>query len=108
MANGINMSVSTWRGYSAYELAVRNGYEGTESEWLASLQGADGVTTAVNGVEQQDGVITLTGGDIPVSASDERKLSELVPALDSLCQALTIAQDSVDLGGRYLDNALFR
>lgn len=27
------------RGYSAYEIAVQNGFEGTEEEWLASLVG---------------------------------------------------------------------
>ena len=31
-----------WRGYSAYEIAVRHGYTGTEEEWLASLHGTDG------------------------------------------------------------------
>lgn len=30
------------RGYSAYEIAVQNGFEGTEAEWLESLHGADG------------------------------------------------------------------
>lgn len=29
-------------GASAYELAVKNGFTGTEAEWLASLKGADG------------------------------------------------------------------
>lgn len=27
------------KGESAYEIAVRNGFEGTEQEWLRSLQG---------------------------------------------------------------------
>lgn len=33
-----------YNGYyiSAYALAVKHGYQGTEAEWLASLQGADG------------------------------------------------------------------
>lgn len=30
-------------GASAYEVAVRNGFEGTEAEWLASLRGDTGV-----------------------------------------------------------------
>lgn len=30
------------RGYSAYEVAVNNGFEGTEEEWLASLKGPKG------------------------------------------------------------------
>lgn len=29
-------------GKSAYQIAVDNGFEGTQEEWLASLQGADG------------------------------------------------------------------
>lgn len=29
-------------GLSAYQLAINNGYTGTEAEWLASLKGADG------------------------------------------------------------------
>lgn len=32
-------------GKSAYELAVENGYTGTEEEWLDSLKGIDGITT---------------------------------------------------------------
>lgn len=31
-----------WRGYSAYEIAVQEGFVGTKAEWLASLQGATG------------------------------------------------------------------
>lgn len=30
------------QGYSAYEIAVQNGYQGTEEEWLESLHGQDG------------------------------------------------------------------
>ena len=30
-------------GHSAYEVAVDNGFKGTESQWLASLKGKDGV-----------------------------------------------------------------
>ncbi len=36
-------------GLSAYEIALANGFVGTEVEWLASLQGADG-TNGSNGV----------------------------------------------------------
>lgn len=34
--------VSGTRGYSAYEIAVQHGFEGTEEEWLASLIGPQG------------------------------------------------------------------
>ena len=32
------------QGYSAYEIAVMNGFEGTEQEWLDSLKGKDGTS----------------------------------------------------------------
>lgn len=41
-------------GLSAYELAVKNGFEGTEEEWLESLEGKDGYTP-VKGVDYFDG-----------------------------------------------------
>ena len=31
-----------WRGYSAYEVAVQEGFVGTKAEWLASLHGETG------------------------------------------------------------------
>lgn len=108
MKTGMTMDLQTWRGYSAYEIAVQNGFEGTETQWLASLQGADGQTTSVNGVAHQNGDVTLTGADIPLSASDARRVSELAAPLDTLASAITVTEDAIDLGGRYLDNALFR
>ena len=33
-------------GFSAYEIAVKNGFVGTEAEWLESLKGADGADGA--------------------------------------------------------------
>ena len=34
-------------GLSAYEIAVKNGFEGSETEWLASLKGEKGDTATV-------------------------------------------------------------
>lgn len=34
-------------GKSAYQLAVDNGYSGTETEWLASLKGSAGQTPSI-------------------------------------------------------------
>lgn len=44
--SSVVMPVSQY-GYSAYELAVLNGFDGTESEWLASLQGCTPYDVAV-------------------------------------------------------------
>ena len=43
-----------WRGYSAYEIAVQEGFVGTKAEWLASLQGATG-PKGDQGVQGQTG-----------------------------------------------------
>lgn len=110
MANSVqlDMQLNTYRGYSAYELAVKNGFSGTEEEWLDSLHGRDGETTSVNGVVQKNGNVALTGADIPVSTSDSRTLSDIAAVLDRLTLAMTFTDECLDLGGRYLDNARFR
>ena len=41
-AIGVFIFAGGIKGMSAYELAVLNGYVGTEQEWLAGLQGSDG------------------------------------------------------------------
>lgn len=50
-------------GDSAYQIAVNNGFEGTESEWLTSLEGNDGFGTE----EQYNDIISrledLEGGE---------------------------------------------
>ena len=49
-------------GKSAYQIAVDNGFIGTEAEWLASLQGADGKDGA-NGQDGKDGQDGVNGQD---------------------------------------------
>ena len=46
-------------GKSAYELAVDNGFEGTEQEWLASLKGPQGI----QGVQGEQGPAGQDGSD---------------------------------------------
>ncbi|MBP3647985.1 MAG: hypothetical protein J6K55_16390 [Clostridia bacterium] len=107
-SGGLRMALDDYRGLSAYEIAVKNGFEGSETEWLASLKGLDGKTHSVNGVEQIDGNILLTGDKIPISLSDARTLPEVAKGMDEILSALMITSEKVDLGGRYLDNAVFR
>lgn len=52
-------------GKSAYEIALDNGFRGSESEWLLSLHGADG-RTPVKGIDYFDG----TDGKTPVKGID--------------------------------------
>ena len=52
-------------GKSAYEIAIDNGFTGTEIQWLASLKGADGTngTNGVNGADGADGTDGENGAD---------------------------------------------
>ncbi len=56
--NGVNGS----DGKSAYEIAVENGFVGTEFEWLVSLKGSDG-KDGVNGKDGADGQDGINGAD---------------------------------------------
>ena len=49
-------------GKSAYEIAVENGFVGTETEWLESLKGIDGKDGA-DGAPGQDGIDGQNGAD---------------------------------------------
>lgn len=75
----ITMDMQTWRGYSAYEIAVQNGFEGTEEEWLASLKGErgdDAATLTVNRKDAVDKNITLYGTDIQVQSGSTRTIAQ--------------------------------
>lgn len=72
-----------WRGYSAYEIAVQNGYTGTEEEWLASLQGEDGATgpqgpQGVQGVQGPKGDKGDTGDDYILTEQDRQEIAGMV------------------------------
>lgn len=58
-------------GASAYDIAVRNGFVGTEREWLDSLQGRDGMD-GQNGVDGRDGV----GGGSTVAAGENIEVQD--------------------------------
>jgi len=52
------------RGYSAYEIALGNGYEGTVDEWLASLKGEKG--------EDGASIHALRGDEVDILASTNK------------------------------------
>ncbi len=60
---------------SAYDIAVKNGFIGTEQEWIESLYGLDGAN-GLNGNDGQDG----SDGQIIVSDSYENLYAEAVKA----------------------------
>jgi hypothetical protein len=58
-------------GLSAYQVAVANGYSGTESQWLASIVGATGPqgVQGIQGIAGPQGPIGLTGPQGPAGAN---------------------------------------
>ncbi len=69
-------------GASAYEIAVRHGFEGTEEEWLASLQGSDGE----NGKDGSDGEDGKDGqGTTVIPESDRAYNLALLSAVSIFC-----------------------
>lgn len=61
-----------YNGYyiSAYALAVKHGYRGTEAEWLASLQGADGRIEELDIHGLPEAGRTAAGTEVPVYDPD--------------------------------------
>lgn len=68
---------------NAYQIAVKNGFEGTETEWLESLKGekgADGKDGAdgKNGVDGQDGKDGKDGTDYVLTDNDKIEIANIV------------------------------
>lgn len=70
-------------GASAYEIAVNNGFTGTEEEWLASLKGETGAAGAVgeNGKDGIDGADGASAYEIAVKNGFEGTESEWLASL---------------------------
>ena len=82
-------------GASAYEIAVENGFVGTEAEWLASLGGGGGGGGAVTSVAGRTGAVVLTKADVGLAnvdnTSDANKpVSTAQAAADAAVQAAAI------------------
>lgn len=58
-------------GYSAYEIAVINGFRGTEEEWLASLKGEKG----------DKGDAPIVGVDYFTESDKKKIVNEVLDAL---------------------------
>jgi hypothetical protein len=59
------MPPSTGDGESAYAIAVRNGYSGTEQEWLASLKGEPGAIIGnIDGGGPETQAVVINIGEI--------------------------------------------
>lgn len=114
IAQGLEGGGSGADGKSAYEIAVENGFEGTETEWLESLRGQDGqngadgqngqdgfspiveVTetenghrvniTDVNGLKQFEVLNGQNGADYVLTEEDKQEIAELVEVSGSYAE----------------------
>lgn len=70
------------QGDSAYEIAVTNGFSGTEAEWIASLKGEEGVLSPAQEAilnQTADDVATLMGtGDGSVKKTVSEEVAKIV------------------------------
>lgn len=67
-------------GDSAYEVAVKNGFEGTEQQWLASLKGAKGDP----GAKGADGAQGQAGKDGKDGFPTQQQWDDLVARVEAL------------------------
>lgn len=66
------------RGKSAYEVAVKNGFEGTEAEWLVSLKGVSGVYVGSGDMPEDCNVqIDPSGGVITIEQLVKSVISQV-------------------------------
>ena len=100
-------------GKSAYEIAIANGFFGTESEWLESLKGSDGKDgtdgqPGKDGVDGKDGV-TPDMSDYPNKADFEelqQKIQSLQDSTMDYIMGLTSRCDSFDAEAQQLRDSV--
>lgn len=72
-------------GDSAYDVAVANGFVGTEAEWLASLQGADGDPGPPGGLSARD-TVTINSGSGNISVAKAALLILIATTAAARCR----------------------
>lgn len=112
-------------GKSAYEVAVSNGYSGTQAQWLASLKGADGANgkdgqtwqpyiaddkhwhiRLINSVDMPAIVGVITQGDAnDLTMDDSYRIDGTVTNVPSTSGLLTIRANSNEVWQTYIDSA---
>lgn len=80
------VGVAGQRGKSAYEVAVDNGFTGTEQEWLESLKGKDG-KDGVNGTSGTSEAVSLSFPSIK-NMLDDRAIIANSDSLEDILRAI--------------------
>lgn len=109
-------------GKSAYEVAVANGYTGTQAQWLASLKGTDGKDgqtwqpyiaddkhwhiRLINNVDMPAIVGVITQGDAnDLTMDDSYRIDGTVTNVPSTSGLLTIRANGGEVWQTYIDSA---
>ena len=90
-------------GKSAYQVAVDNGFSGTESEWLASLKGEKGDTgdsTTLGPVSTENTTTPPSGADVAVAINN----ITISGAMEFLGETNDTMYDGYSYSGIYVDN----
>jgi hypothetical protein len=85
----LTMDMNDYRGLSAYEIAVKHGFVGSEEEWLKSLKGEPGKAAdalTVNKKRPVDGNISVNGSDINIRAGVSKTVAEAIEEISSTQQ----------------------
>lgn len=92
-------------GKSAYQLAVEAGYEGSETDWLASLKGTDGRNgiDGINGTNGKDGKTPVKGVDYFTTAEINEIEEGAAAKVDLSNYAKTADLSTVATSGSYND-----
>lgn len=83
-------------GKSAYEVAVKNGFEGTEAEWLASLKGDKGDTG--------NGGVYLGSGDMPADCNVQIDPNGDILTMEQIIEMLTVKPGRISTATLLADN----
>ena len=83
-----SVTACSFQGPSAYEVAVQNGYQGTEKEWLESLRGS-------NGKDGEDGT-SLTASDLYDTAVENGYTGTFLEFCENVLQVTVQDNNDVD------------
>lgn len=82
--SGTLNAANGYDGKSAYEVAVKNGFEGSETEWLASLKGSSGVYVGSGDMPEDSNVQIDPDGEVLTMEQIIKKVLERVNKITSI------------------------
>ena len=85
-------------GLSAYEIAVQNGFQGTQSEWLDSLKGENVIGDQTINQDITKNEITINGSTVDVSYATNKGLKSVVSILCGFTSRSSVTREYSSAG----------